>query len=508
MNENLELKNEAVDGSNDLVSRKSLRQKLKVHNFKDIMSITVQIFLQLFLALLITQINSFMFGWYDNRTYLSVINKITIFYTTFQFVPSLVASGVLIVGNNLIGQGKTKDLPKIIVSGVLVNLFFTLLVVGITNALSKEFFHFLDINNDDMISYQTGAVTIYPSTYGANEMSFAMKYYAVYSCQLIFLGIAQVFIAALQSVKRQMHVNIGAISSNIVDVIIVALVLFVFKADPFWCAFSIFISTCLQMIYMGIMVGIFIKFETKNVFQLLRWKYMLEITRVGIPITLEMGLWNFCNFACQSGITIGTGNSFDLSESAVNIHRGVWSLSQYSSTFLQAMGTVTSMLVAKKVGEGNLEGAYQEGVNCWKLSIYAQTVLSTIMFAIVYPYLLALNIEQSQILVVGFPLYAFLFIKMLFDTVNLTLLRAHWAVGNLWFPLLVSIFTMGFFLAVLPILIGKFVAPILHRSGDLNDGAHTMMLIYGSICFDPFIRSIVYTITWHQKKWKKYAKKM
>jgi magnesium-transporting ATPase (P-type) len=155
MNENLELKNEAVDGSNDLVSRKSLRQKLKVHNFKDIMSITVQIFLQLFLALLITQINSFMFGWYDNRTYLSVINKITIFYTTFQFVPSLVASGVLIVGNNLIGQGKTKDLPKIIVSGVLVNLFFTLLVVGITNALSKEFFHFLDINNDDMISYQT-----------------------------------------------------------------------------------------------------------------------------------------------------------------------------------------------------------------------------------------------------------------------------------------------------------------------------------------------------------------
>jgi Na+-driven multidrug efflux pump len=503
------LKQELMIPNPDLpVKRSSLKTKMKIHNFKEIMSITSQVFLQLFLALLITQINSFMFGWYDNRTYLSVVNKITIFYTTFQFVPSLVASGVLIVGNNFIGQGKNKELSSLIVSGLVVNLFFTALVVIITNLLSTQFFNFLDIHAGTPVQYISGTETVAPTNFQWEEMTFAKRYYAVYSCQLIFLGIAQVYISALQSVKKQMHVNIGAISSNIIDVVLVAVFLYAAKVDPIWCSFSIFISTFLQMIYMGFMAHRFVHFETKNSFKLINWHYMIEITKVGIPITLEMGLWNVCNFTCQSGITQGTGGSFDLSEAAVNIHRGVWSLSQYSSTFLQAMGTVTSMFVAKKVGEGDLEGAYEEGMNCWRLSIYAQLTLSTIMFAGVYPYLLALNIDQSQILIVGFPLYALIFIKMLFDTVNLTLLRALWAVGNLWFPLLVSIFTMGIFLALIPILVGIYVSPIFHNAGDQHDGAHTMMIIYGSICFDPISRSIIYTATWMRKKWKKYAKKL
>lgn len=486
---------------------KTFKNKFKVENFRSIFNLSIQIFLQLFLALLITQLNSLMFGWYDNRTYLSVVNKITIFYNTFQFIPSLVASGALIVANNYLGQGRSKELGTIVCSGIVVNLLVTSIVVLFTNLFSKQFFEFLDIDTTSKVSYNDGSNVIVPQYYQYNEMDFARKYFSVYSIQLLFLGVAQVYIAGLQSIKKQMNVTIGAVSSNIIDVLIIAIVLYAFKADPIYCSFSIFIATIFQMIYMGIVFHIKVK-NYEKFFKRFKFRLMISITKIGLPITLEMGLWNICNFATQSALSLGTGPTLDLGESGINIHRAIWSLSQYSTAFLQAMGTVTSMYVAKKVGEGNLEGAYREGLNCWKLSAYMQIGLSTIMFIFVYPYLLLMNIESRQIFEVGFYLYALIFVKNIFDTVNLTILRALWAVGDLWFPLIVSFFTFGLFLAAGPFLISKFLLPTLQKNHDIHSGAHIMMAIYGELILDPFCRTIIYSVVWVQRKWEKYAKKL
>lgn len=458
----------------------------KVNDFKDIIKMAIPIFIQLAFNVIITQINIIAINWYMNEVYSEAVSKAVLTFNTLQFIPSLIATGTIVVSGNLIGQGRKEEVSKVIVTGVLINFFITLSI-----------FSCAEIFSDSIVKLMSAKDVNIPGT-NVNELRFVSSYYRLLNIQLLIMSISQVFIGGLQAIKKSTHVTIGAVCSNVLDAIFATFVLFVFKINPLWSALSISFAGFFQAIYM---IGInfkFINFRINKGKQLNK-KYAWETIKTGLPITLEMGIWFMCNFVASGAISrLGTvpvnGESANY---FLVLHRSINSIGQYSFAFTQALGTVTAVFVSRKIGSNDIQGAYEIGIDCWKTAVYASVISGLFIFTLTWPLLIAFNTPREFIFPLGLTIFGLLMIKQIFDTVNLTLLRACWAAGDLWFPLVVSIFCMS---------LGMIVIPMTIIFGFNIRKGLGLELIYIGFLSDPILRACIYVKRWLSGKWQKYAK--
>ncbi|ATZ17603.1 hypothetical protein [Mesoplasma melaleucae] len=70
---------------------------------------------------------------------MSGIAKATILINAVSFIPSLIASGTLVVESNLFGQNIQKKLSSVVTTGIIVNFFITLFVFIILQVFAKDF---------------------------------------------------------------------------------------------------------------------------------------------------------------------------------------------------------------------------------------------------------------------------------------------------------------------------------------------------------------------------------
>ncbi|WP_338983585.1 MATE family efflux transporter [Spiroplasma endosymbiont of Othius punctulatus] len=475
-----------------------LRKVFFPNNWKEIISMTGHIFFQLFFVAIIAQINMFLFTQYSghNDEFLSLIVKATLMFTTIQFIPSLVASGALVVGSNLVGQGRQAELGKVIKNGLLVNITISLIVIIIVESSAPQLLSLLDIDNTNIGNDVHG--TYY------NQIDFASSYFRLMVIQLFLMSIAQVYISGLQAIKKQKHIAIGAVVASVLDIIYVSVVLFVFKTQPLLAALGIPVAALFQMIYAYIIAHQLIDLKKYSFKESLDKRLISNIVKIGLPITMEIALWKFCNFSTNAAITnLDTGGDLSQADDLTKlylIHATILTINEFATVFLQASGTVTSILVAKKIGMDDKEGAFQAGVDGWRIAIYGQLILSLIVLGAIYPLLVFVyGRDQALVLKYGMWMYSIVFIKCLFDTVNMTLLRSLWSVGDLWTPLIVSIFTMIIGMVALPWAINLIV------KGNVGLG---ILLINVVVALDPISRSIIYVKRWFSKKWFKHVKQV
>ncbi|ATZ17547.1 hypothetical protein ELUMI_v1c08260 [Williamsoniiplasma luminosum] len=458
----------------------------KIENWKDILQMAIPIFVQLAFNVIITQINIVAINYYQGGIYSDSVSKAVLTYTTLQFVPTLIASGSLVVCGNLIGQGRNNEISKVMVTGIIINFLITSVIFVLVEIFSDNILYLMNSSQ---------ATTMLPN--GEMPQDFIRNYYRLLNLQLLVLAFCQVFISGLQAIKKNIHVTIGAVASNIVDLIFVVFVLFVFDLNPLWSALSIVVAGVFQLIYMVIMNIKFIDYKINKGHQI-NLKLVKETIKVGLPIALEMGVWSLCNFATGTVIAhlVPDGAGETGTSTWIVLHRSINSINQFSFAFMQAMGTVTAVMVSRKIGEDNIQGAYEAGINCWKTAMYASFGFGIFTISLAYPLLLLFNHDNAQIFPWGYTLMGIVAFKLIFDTVNMTLLRACWAVGDLWYPLLVSIVTMG---------IGMVALPFTIVYGFKTYEGVGLILIYIAVVLDPISRSFIYAYRWIKGTWTKYA---
>ncbi|WP_338970424.1 MATE family efflux transporter [Spiroplasma endosymbiont of Labia minor] len=340
----------------------------KVQDFKGIVKAALPIFIQLFFDLLITQINMIMISWYKDGAYFPVVSKITVAFTFLQFTPSFVASGTLIVCGNLIGQRRYSELNQVIISGVIINFLICCGIYTIVALLSEYLLETMGAQNVAIENVNGQIVEI-------NELQFAQKYYYVLLTRLVIMSIAQVYISALQAIKKSIHVTIGAVISNFIDATIVSIMLFAAKINPFWISLSIPIAGLFQLIYMYIIANKLIDHKTNSgFFKNIKLLFVKETLRMGFPMTIEMGLWNVANLISNVAIAhLGSdANTYYEQNKWLEFHRAINSIQQYTMILMISIATVTSVRVSTKIGQKDLDGAYEEGINCWKLQFILQ----------------------------------------------------------------------------------------------------------------------------------------
>ncbi|QBQ07460.1 hypothetical protein SGLAD_v1c02610 [Spiroplasma gladiatoris] len=457
----------------------------KIANPKEIFGMAIPIFIQLLFTILISQINLIAINNYMGGAYAEGTSKAILAYNTLQFVPSLIATGTIIVSGNLIGQGRKQEVSRVIVTGLFVNL-----------AIMIPIFIFVTILSDTIVGW-VGASSSEPilslddkSVLESTELKYVSDYYRYSNINLLMMSVYQVFVSGLQAFKKSKVVTIGTMLANIIDLCLISIMLYATKVDPVYSAFVLPITGLFQIIFMMIMCLKFIDFKVnkKKQFSL---SYAKETLKTGLPITIEMGVWNICNFGTSvviGQLHEGTGNHW------IILHRNANSIGQYSSAFIQAIGTVTAVFVSRKIGEKDKQGAYEIALECWKAAIFVTIISNLIMIAISYPLLLILNSKDTAI-PWGVSLLTIFAIKILFDTVNMTLLRALWSVGDLWYPILVSFITMGLGMVALPFIFVK--------GFKITEGLG-ILCVYGGVIVDPLLRSIIYVHRWLKGKWQKY----
>ncbi|AHI52618.1 MATE family efflux transporter [Spiroplasma culicicola] len=351
----------------------------KIDDLKDITAMAIPIFIQLLFNIFIAQINLVAINHYKDGAYAEGVAKAILSYNTLQFIPSLISTGTIVVAGNLIGQGRKEEVSKVIVTGLLINFAITSVIFIATESLSDYIVQMMGASDGASIHDTAGNVL------EANELAFVSKYYRLININLLILSISQVLVAGLQSMKKSTYVTISAIGANVIDVTIVSILLYATNINPIYSALVIPIAGIFQIIYLIFMNFKFIDFKI-NKHKQLNKVYAIETLKTGLPITIEMGVWNLCNFATGTAIAklspeIGDENPW------IVLHRNAQSIGQYSTAFIQAMGTVTSVFVARKIGQNDKQAAYETAINCWKAAIYATIIANILMMAASYPML-------------------------------------------------------------------------------------------------------------------------
>lgn len=458
----------------------------KVEDLKDITKMAIPIFVQLLFNIIIAQINLIAINWYDGGVYSEAVSKAVLSYNTLQFIPSLISTGTIVVAGNLIGQGRKDEVSRVVVSGLIVNLMITSIIFVFIESFAEKIVKLMEAKDTPII----GA-----NTYEKSELHFVSKYYRFLNINLVLLSVTQVFVAGLQSMKKSLHVTIGAILANVIDLIVVMVILYATNVNPVYSALSLTVTGIFQAIYMMFMNFKFIDFKINKKKQL-SWKYSVETIKTGLPITIEMGVWNLCNFATGIAIAkLSTNAPISNEFSWLVLHRDANNIGQYSAAFIQAMGTVTSVFVARKIGANDRQGAYETGINCWKAAIYATLISNIVMICLSWPMLKLLNTPTEYIWPWGITLLLIFSVKLLVDTVNMTLLRALWSAGDLWYPIIISFITMGIGMVAIPFTIVYAFNAV---------GGFGLIFVYLGIIVDPLTRSIIYIIRWLKGKWQNY----
>ncbi|WP_342268435.1 MATE family efflux transporter [Spiroplasma endosymbiont of Aspidapion aeneum] len=452
----------------------------KVKNIKEILSMAIPIFIQLLFNVLIAQINLIIINWYDNKSYADQVSRATLAYVTFQFIPAFVAVGTIIVSGKLIGQGKKCELSKVVISGIMVNVFITLILVSLLDIFAKQMCAF--VSPSDRVSQE--------------DEKWIISFYRILNIQLLFSAILQVLAAPLQALKKSKHVSIGAIISNFVDITFVLLVLFVFHWSPLWVAGSVSLAVLFQIVYLTILNKKFINFKINKGKQI-NFYYAKEMLITGAPITCEMMLYFITTFvlsSCVARIDIGTAYGKD---TAITIYRNLNSIVQYLGAFTSALGTTSSVFVARKIGEGDAQGAYDSAINCWKIGNYILFSLAVVLVCASWLVLKIFNTSDELINSYGYLFVFITCIRQLFDVANMTILRSLWAVGDLFTPIFISFITMGLAYVCAPLII----IFALHM-----DGIWALIIIQLIMILDPLSRTIIYLTRWVKLSWQKHIK--
>lgn len=297
----------------------------------------------------------------------------------------MISTGTIVVCDNLLAQGKKEELSKVIVTGLVINVAITWVIFALTEGFSGQLARFLESADD---------VATDANWEQADKFNFVVKYYRLLNINLILLSFIQVFVAGLQSIKKSKHVMIGTIITDAINLVLVYTILYSRVVDPVYSALTIPIAGIFQLFYMMFMCFKFINFK-KNYKHQFNKSYALETLKTGLPITIEMGVWNVCNFFTSSAI----GKLHD--DSLFVLNRNATNIGQISSAFVQALGTVTSVFVSRKVGEENTQGAYETVINCWKVAIYGTLIVNVLMVGLSWPILVLFGSRDVACLMIS-----------------------------------------------------------------------------------------------------------
>ncbi|MGX9364093.1 MULTISPECIES: MATE family efflux transporter [unclassified Mycoplasma] len=514
------------------------------YNFKYLLRLSFPIFIQTLFFATVTIAGSLAVSFYNrvyhadgsyNGYYFYTFAKIFVVYKIITFLPLLFQLGVLVVASNLYGQGKQKEIAKLlwsafylslILNGVIYLIVFfsapkllslsgakNTFIIGwkkevdynnfISNLkksnLKLEQVYQLDLNHKIFVGGFADGINYIPTNVEVevkNEHSFAIKFLRIGTIDIFITSIAFIMNSSLQAIKKNKLAIIGVIVGTIVRTIWIFMILFVIK-NAFLASLEIIIGSLINIVISSILVKKYVVKNHKIKFKE-TWnnKYIKEILKIGFPISLETGIWFVSQYLLSKAIP-----DAKLNDRFIGLWRALNNIYDLFAAYLLALSYVTSSVVATQIGKNKLDKAKKIGNLAYKTGFIVQLLFGILGIILTYPLFKIYSIETKLINQYCYILMSVFAIKSLMDVGPLTTLRSLWGANDVWMPNLISIFTM--------IGLQTSFVYILILFGSNNISQEIFLISLSSIAIiDPLFRTLLYLLRWNTDAWKKFAKKL
>ncbi len=421
-------------------------------------------FMELFLNILLNNVDTVMLSHYSENAVGAVGNSNTVMFMIIILF-NVIATATSVVVAQYLGAKRFSEMNMIYTLSFSVNLIVGIVLSAALVAVREPIMNILNV----------------PDKMRAD----AMTYIAIVGGGMFLQACYNVM---LQILRCNGHTKVGMYISIIINLInIGGNYLFLYgplKHLDLGVA-GVAISTVAARVVALITAVIFFyasgvgKFSLRTLFPF-PGKLLVRMVTIGLPSAGENLCYNFYQMLLLSFIN-------RMGEDAVNARVYCNSLISFAMCFSNACAMATQIIVGHLVGAGKEEAAYKRVFSTLKVSLPITVALSTANM-LLSPYSLRIFTQNETIISLAFYIMAVDIFIEIGRCLNMTMVNSLKAAGDYVYPLLIGILTMWGLGATLGWTFGVF----------LNIGVAG---VYMGTATDECMRGLIILGRWRSKKW-------
>lgn len=433
-------------------------------------ALTIPIFAELFLSMLMGNVDTFMLSQYsdDAVAAVGIANQIT-FLLIIMF--GFIATGTTVLISQALGAGNKQKANEMAAVSLVANLGIGILLSGLIYFFQGHVLSWMNV---------TGHVAVEAGSYLGIVGSFMFV-------QAVMLTVS----AILRShgfTKDAMYINVGM---NLIHIVINYLVLFGPFGLPVLGVEGVGLSTTISRI-LGMVAFLYILKkrikEPLGVFRVFKMPktHLKELLRIGLPAAGEQVSYNVSQFVVIFFITTYMGTIF------VTTRIYAYNLMSFMYLGSMAISQGTQILIGHYVGAKRYDDAYQRCLDSLKIAIVIALVMASLFSVFAEP-LLSIFTDDPVILSEAKKLIYLAIILEPGRAFNIMIITSLRAVGDVKYPLVMGIISMWGICVTLSYVLG------VHYGLGLVG-------IWIAYIADEWFRGLSMLFRWKSKAWVAYLR--
>lgn len=437
----------------------------KINSTKRILILTIPIFIELILQLVIGYADQIMINNYDENAVSAISNANSIINLLLIFFSVLSTASVILISQYK-GLGDKKSEETIYSIAFFLNLSISIIFGIVLFFLAPLIFKLMNVKEE-----------LYDN---------ALTYIRITGGLIVLPSILSTFCAYLRSNALMKEVMIISFIINIINIFFNWLLIYGIWIFPEMGVAGVAWSSNLsRAIGIIIAVVIFMKkvgvgIHLKCLFPFPK-KIFLKILKIGIPSSGE----NF-SYSMSQIVILGYVNTFPLYVINTRSYSNI--LVNISYLFAAAVASALVIAVGRLVGARQLDDCDRRVKDTLKIALVISTICSILLFIFVEP-LFSIFTKDPEIIALGRKI---MFIEIFLEIgrcLNIVLVRSLQAAGDINYPIILSII----FCWIVAVL-GGYILGVICNMGLVG--------IWISMAIDECARGIIFVFRWNHGKWR------
>lgn len=440
----------------------------KAQNKFSLFKLSLPIFLQILLTMLLGYIDTFMLSHYNENAVgaVGLANQMIVFINLAFLVISS-SSGIVI--NQYLGAKKTKEMNKVYTLSILFNFLLSIVISLIVVNLSIPLLKLLR-TPDSMLG-------------------LSASYMKIVSCFLFTQSVNMVFNQIFNSHGKTYIGLILLLTSNIVNILGNYLFLYGSLARFNLGVRGVALSTCASSLVCLLLSFIAFKRIIKGKLSLKALdlgslSLLKKLLKLGLPSAGENISYNIAQL-----IIAGLVNT--MGEVSINAKVYCGMLTMFSMVYSNALSQATEIIVGHIVGEGDYNAAFNRGIKSAKSALLVSVSIAFINY-LASPYLLRLLTSNMEIIRLANKVMLVAVILEAGRCLNLVIIQSMKAAGDVIYPTILGMLSMWGVSVIFSFVLGRW----------LNLG---LIGVWAAMAADEDIRAIVVTYRWIKRKWEGHS---
>lgn len=391
--------------------------KLKLNpDFKKVFILFWPILLEVVLMNLLNSVDTLMLSYYD----VLCVDASGSASSTISMLSTLLiisSNGVAIIVGQFLGAKKQEEAKGVLSQGVFANFFLGLLLA--------------------ILFYFLGGYLLKLANTKDSFFDLALTYLKIYALALPFQAVNQVIAANFRAYKKPMVSTVVSIASNLLNILLNYFLIFGVWIFPEMGIKGAAIATLVSFIFKMICLVILEKRILKcPIFpRMIRKDILLGILKIGGPSALETVTYTISSFILLSAVNL-------LSEEEIACRVYIMLVTGYVCNFSSAFASANAIIVARYTGAHEYDKAKKLTLEITGIALVVAMLLVGLINLIGRPLFGAISQNESYLEII-LPLLPYLFLLEFGRCVNMVIIGAQKAAGDVYYPLMIAIISMS-----------------------------------------------------------------